>query len=92
MQLTGELEASAKAGGSMGKGAKEKKERKQMRTIMRSGLGALEEAGITGIFYICSTGIVWPCGCKSLSDAVFYELLTLGQRQSEEMAFCPFYR
>lgn len=90
MQLT-ELEAAAKAGGLMGKGENEK-ERKQMRTIMRSGLGALEEAGITGIFYICSTGIVWLCGCKSLSDALFYELFALGLRQSEEMVLCPFYR
>lgn len=65
------MEASAKAGGLVEKGEKEKNERKQMRTILRSGLGAQEEAGITGTFYICSAGFVWPCGCKSLSHALF---------------------
>lgn len=44
-----------------------------MRTIMRSGLGAQEEAGITELFHICSTGIAGLYGCKSLSDALFYE-------------------
>lgn len=48
-----------------------------MRTIMRSGLGAQEEAGITGLFHICSVGIAWLYGRKSLSDALFYELLNL---------------